>query len=613
VSAGTAIDLPVEAVRLRQRALIGVALAALVVGSTGIRVLLATFMRAPWIVPDEIVYSELAKSIAGMHAPAIRGVVTFAFGPIYPILIAPAWIAGDDPARAYRLALCINSFVMSLAAIPAYALARMMVARSTALLVAVFSVGLPSMAYTTVLMTENAYYPAFLLALVCVARVLQKPDWQRQALALASIGLLTMVRVQGVSLIFVYVGAAVLYEYLGRDKSRLRAYMPSAIVIAVVALCGPIFSLLRSEGILGWLGAYAGAFSGIHIIEIPKWLIYEVADLTLYVALCPAAATVLLLARARRGVVESEPLRLFISLALPTLASLLILVACVSASVDVDGEEVINERYLFYVVPLLLIGLAVWIEQGMQRSIRIALPVTAGLAMLPLIVPINDYSYNAIFQTLAVVPWVVLEMSDHALLVPLGLFLSGLTGLFMCVSRQRAARLWMSTGTAFVIVGTAAVVAGFAASDSSRRLGVGNSADWIDSAVPASSDVTAIALPGSTDYRLRRFENRMVTINEFFNRSVGKVIDVGGASSPGWLPTVEARVNPSGMLVEPNGRPIHAGYVLASCRLRIRGRIVARDASTGATLVRVAGTVRLDAAPRDCFGLYGERYLAKRQ
>ena len=67
---------------------------AVVLVSTAIQALLASQMRSPWIVPDELIYSELAKSMAAGHLPAIRETTTFAYGIVYPLLIAPAWLLG---------------------------------------------------------------------------------------------------------------------------------------------------------------------------------------------------------------------------------------------------------------------------------------------------------------------------------------------------------------------------------------------------------------------------------------------------------------------------------------------------------------------------------------
>jgi len=123
-------------------------LTGIVAASTLVRAAVGLTVPSVWILPDEIVYSELAKSIAEGGRPSIRGVPVFGWGEVYPTLIAPAWALVSDPVRAYHVALAINALVMSLAAVPAYLLARMFVSRRAALLVALFTVLVPSMTYT---------------------------------------------------------------------------------------------------------------------------------------------------------------------------------------------------------------------------------------------------------------------------------------------------------------------------------------------------------------------------------------------------------------------------------------------------------------------------------
>ena len=110
-------------------------LAAIVAVSTIVRAGIGLTVPSVWILPDEILYSELAKSIAAGGMPSVRGVPVFGWGEVYPTLIAPAWALFDDPVRAYHVALGINALVMSLAAIPAYLLARLFVSERSALLV----------------------------------------------------------------------------------------------------------------------------------------------------------------------------------------------------------------------------------------------------------------------------------------------------------------------------------------------------------------------------------------------------------------------------------------------------------------------------------------------
>src|SRR5690242_10175308 len=79
--------------RVRDRpSAIALKLGLLVVAVATVLAALATRGSSPWIIPDELLYSEMAKSIAGGHLPAIRGVTSFSFGVVYPTLISPAWL-----------------------------------------------------------------------------------------------------------------------------------------------------------------------------------------------------------------------------------------------------------------------------------------------------------------------------------------------------------------------------------------------------------------------------------------------------------------------------------------------------------------------------------------
>ena len=98
-----------------------------------LRTWLARGMLGPFIMVDELVYSELAKSFAANLSFSVRGVATTGYGAVYPILIAPAYAAFDRVPDAYAAMKTINSLVMSLAAVPAYFLARRVVGNGLAL------------------------------------------------------------------------------------------------------------------------------------------------------------------------------------------------------------------------------------------------------------------------------------------------------------------------------------------------------------------------------------------------------------------------------------------------------------------------------------------------
>ena len=150
-----------------------------------VRAVVALSRPGPWILPDELVYTDLARSVADGHLPAVRGATSLGWGVIYPLIVAPAWVVLGNGLDAYRAALVVNALVMSLAAVPAYLLARLVVERRAALLVAAGAVLVPTMALTGSVMTENAAYPLFLTALWLMARVVRSPTLPAQGAALA--------------------------------------------------------------------------------------------------------------------------------------------------------------------------------------------------------------------------------------------------------------------------------------------------------------------------------------------------------------------------------------------------------------------------------------------
>ena len=88
-------------------------LAGIVVASTLIRYALGRRIVAPWIMIDELIYSELAKSFAASGHFLIRGEASNVYGFVYPVLISPAWaIFGKVPTperlMAHRLPLMLG-------------------------------------------------------------------------------------------------------------------------------------------------------------------------------------------------------------------------------------------------------------------------------------------------------------------------------------------------------------------------------------------------------------------------------------------------------------------------------------------------------------------------
>ncbi len=92
----------------------------------------------------------------------------------------------------------INAVLMSLTAVPAYLLADGSSAPGLR------SVGgahvlVPSMLYTGTLMTENAFYPLFVLVVLMLVLTLERPTWRRQVALLVICALCFATRAQAVA------------------------------------------------------------------------------------------------------------------------------------------------------------------------------------------------------------------------------------------------------------------------------------------------------------------------------------------------------------------------------------------------------------------------------
>jgi dolichyl-phosphate-mannose-protein mannosyltransferase len=553
-------------------------LAAIVVASAALRALLATRLVAPFIMVDELIWSELARGIAGAGEPLLRDQPNPGYSVVYPLLISPAYLLFDSLPAAYAAVKTMNAVLMSLAAIPAFFVARRVVGRSYALLAAVLTVAVPSLAYTGTVMTENAFYPLFLVVILVLLVTLERPTPLWVVLLLALSGLAYATRVQAVAL-----GPAILlaplllavFERRGfrETVSRFRWLYGIVLGVAVVAL------VVQAAG-GGLLGAYEPVSEGGYDAgKALRYVWWHLAELSLYVLVIPLAATIVLVARAR-----SLDLRLQAFLA--TLLSVTVCLLPVVAVFASRFSDRIEERNMFYVAPLLCIALLAWIERGAPRP-RVLAAVAAGVsALLVVAVPFDRFlTTSAITDTLMLLPlwslqdhigdgWITaaalgaaLALAAAFLFVPRGyavLLPLLVLGLWVAAIRP----LWWGTH-GFERFSEGVLFQGIRKADR----------DWVDEALPAGTEA-AFVWTGRTD-RLT------VNMNEFFNRRVGPVYYITDPT-PGGLPETRVRVDPkTGHVTLPDGTPVRDRFVLADSSFEPDGELVAQDLGWGVRLWRV--------------------------
>ena len=155
--------------------------------------------RGSWSTSSSTPSSRRASPTRAASSSA--GEATAAYGIVYPVLIAPAWALFESVPQAYAAAKAINALVMSLAAVPAYFLARRVLVEPLALVAAALTVAVPSMVYTATLMTENAFYPLFLTAALAIVLWLERPTPLRTAIVLGVCLVAYLTRQQAVALL----------------------------------------------------------------------------------------------------------------------------------------------------------------------------------------------------------------------------------------------------------------------------------------------------------------------------------------------------------------------------------------------------------------------------
>ena len=281
-------------------------LAGLLLSAAAVRLWLAREISTPWIMIDELLYSEMAKSFSTSGEVLVRDAPTGLDNVVYPALISPAWLA-HPMGTTYGLAKAINVVLMTATGIPVYLWARRLMAPVYALLAVVLTLLMPAFVYTGTLMTENAFLPAFVLAAFAMALALERPTWLRQLAAFAAIFLAVAIRYQGLVLLLVLPLAIVVkavFELRAESRPRpwrflwleLRRYWLSFALLVVGAVLYVGLQAARGHTLSGGLGSYQ-VIAGSHVYsfgEVRHWTLLHFAEFGFSVGMLPASAFLLL-------------------------------------------------------------------------------------------------------------------------------------------------------------------------------------------------------------------------------------------------------------------------------------------------------------------------------
>ena len=552
--------------RRRSADLPAVAVLSLVVvaGST-FRLLLGRAATEPRLFPDELIYSEAAKSFALDGKPLVRGDLDVGHSLLYPLFLSPAYRLAADGAHAFDAVKAMNAAAVVSAAIPAYLLARRVAPTGWALVVAALVGFAPWTAYASLVMTESLFLPAFTGFVLLLTRMLERPSPRRQLAVVLALALLIGIRPQAL----VLVGAVVLaIPFVGPGPpgfSVVRTYRPLCLALGAAGAIGALVAAVARPGIPSGWGEVAGSLADpVGLVKWSLWNLapYELALGVVGVAVFPIAVGDLLRSQRTRPV----------GLALvASVAAVLLSMALISASPA--GLGILHERYLCYATPLLLVGLVHWLPTRSPQRRAWALGIGASTIAIAASVP-GDVLARSNNVDAPTASWLeALHASVPG--VPVRLLLVGLATLgwlVLALSRTRAGPV-LAVTVAFV-----ALVCGLDYSAAFTRTHDQQLA-WVDRALPDGERAVLVHLGYSRQDQpcgpaADAEQDRLVIWTEFFNTRVGDVFssadDVRDA-----LPSGKLSIGPGGVVLW-RGAPFAPRYVVLDSRQPVVGRRLAR-------------------------------------
>ena len=575
--------------------------ASIVLGAAGLAGFYALRATSWAVMTDELQVVRLAESIAGRLSPvpSIHGTYYGALSQLYPLLLAPFFGTLSAP-NAETAAHALNAVLLPSAAWPAFLLARSVTGlRRAALAAAVLTACTPWLVLTSTLLTENAAYPVFVWAILLCHRTVARPSARRDALALLGLLLAFFARTQLLLLAVAFPVVVVLHElgYAGVRAGLRRALLSHRLLAAVYALALPIAGVLLSAGSLGAIvGNYAVPFSG-DLLPDGLWasaashLVHVVVGCGVLPFVLAFAWVALTLARPDRKETHA-----FAALCVVVVPLLTLEVASFDLRFTPDAFN--QDRYLFYLAPLLAVGATAALVSGRAFTAlsAAAAAVFAGLAWLVLQFAAYDDDSIIFWASPAAAFHTALATTAGWFQMPADLFLVlsaaiALAGALVLLSRAPAAALVAVTAAVAVlgVVQALYVFERYADPAMTRPQKVALGRDWIDRAVPDGRSVALV--PAPRDSAAYWWEA------ELWNKQANRVLRVNGGPTFSPFPADDVSVDfRHGLLRGPQPSDF---LVLSGSERRFHPLELGRLVDTGALqLVRIERPYRLDWATR---------------
>ncbi len=325
---------------------------------------------SPWLFTDELELTQLARSIADTGEAARRGEPHF-FESLYTYVTAPAWWIGST-AQAYDVVRYLGVFMMTAVVFPAYFLARTVVRPPAALFAAAATAAVPALAYSQMIVEEALAYPYAALCFFLIANAIAHRT--RGWIAGAVVASLVAPLVRGeLAVIPVVFGLALFFYFLTSEAGTRwwKSWKAWDWIGAVVLTTGFLvfFSAAAGNFSQSWLIA-TGHYRG-RMIEYGLW---AAGAFTIGLGVLPVVAALAGLARPKDEP-RTPALRAFTALFAASLVTFGLYTAVKASYLSTAYGTVIVERNLIYLVPLVMVGTALWLERPRLRWLPLAAAV----------------------------------------------------------------------------------------------------------------------------------------------------------------------------------------------------------------------------------------------
>ncbi len=322
---------------------------------------------SPWLFTDELELTDFARAIAHTGHAARRGDPHF-FQTLYAFVLAPAWWL-HAVSQSYAVIKYVGVVTMTLSVFPAYFLARTIVSPRAALFAGAATGAAPALAYAPMILEEPLAYPYASLCFLLIAKALVTRTrwWLAGAIAASLVAPLVRGELAVIPVLFALAG--VVYFLSSEPGRRWRASWSAwdwvgAITLAAGAMI--LFSAVVGHRSQSWYVA-TGFYRG-RMVEYGLW---AAGALTIGVGLLPVVVGIAALWRPKDE--ERTPeLRAFVALSFSAFVAFGLYTAVKAAFISTTFATRVEERNLIYVVPLLAVATALWLERPRLRLVPLA-------------------------------------------------------------------------------------------------------------------------------------------------------------------------------------------------------------------------------------------------